>query len=354
MNDTDSPSQGSQAIFSIFGANTLVLVTFIRRHDNGPEAIDDNILWKKPPTVQPAPGSRFTATTSLIRTTDRGQGNLDRPQTAETQASTASFPGSEWYPHQSFAPKTTSSPKPRKASSCSWRCIANMPTKQFFAGMIFLAVAMLVTVVGAHNSSNALDGLLRPISIEPSSGTVHRRQGAIPSVPSQCKSTCDPINTILSTGCRPQQCCTESFTKGYFDCFECVADSVGLTDFTDAQTIVDGIITTCAARGISLPVLTFPGQNPSRTLATVAPPSTSNPTTSRTTISNTGDVTSTPDSSTTRISQSTVTSLPTPTTPAPSPATTPGAGFIIRVTRGEVLSGAIAVFSIAKLLQIVL
>ncbi|KAF9057340.1 hypothetical protein BJ165DRAFT_1419877 [Panaeolus papilionaceus] len=93
-----------EAVFSIIAANTLVFVTFIRRHDHSPEAIDDTILWKKPVAQQPSRVS--SATTSLIRGVTKEKNN--RPQTAETQASNASFPASEWYPQQTFAPKTYS------------------------------------------------------------------------------------------------------------------------------------------------------------------------------------------------------------------------------------------------------
>ncbi|KAF9057341.1 hypothetical protein BJ165DRAFT_1419881 [Panaeolus papilionaceus] len=231
-----------------------------------------------------------------------------------------------------------------------------MYTKNLLTGFLATTAAILVTIAEARSSDNALDGLLRRVSIDESPGALLKRQGAIPSVPTQCKSTCDPVNSVLSTGtCPIDRCCTTTFTKGYFDCFTCVADAVQLTDFSAPQALVDRITTTCASRGISLPVLTFPGQNPSRPLATVAPPTSIAPSVSRTTITNTDDITSTPSSSTTTsISQSTVTAPPSATSPPPSAASTPGAGIALRTTRGDLLGGTLGAFFLAKLLQIIL
>ncbi|KAF9526278.1 hypothetical protein CPB83DRAFT_858105 [Crepidotus variabilis] len=91
----------------------------------------------------------------------------------------------------------------------------------------------------------------------------------VPSVPPQCDSTCEPINVLINGRCTPKMCCTASFAQSFFDCYKCSAEAFGLTDYTQAQQVLDGLVGTCAGVGVLLPQLTFPGQNPSRTLSSV-------------------------------------------------------------------------------------
>jgi hypothetical protein len=86
------------------------------------------------------------------------------------------------------------------------------------------------------------------------------------------------------------QCCIPLFEAGFFNCFLCIGQAQNVTDFSIAQTFVDGkldipvwhelgfrppfpvLTTSCTAEGLTLPELTFPGQDPQRTLATMLPP----------------------------------------------------------------------------------
>lgn len=100
------------------------------------------------------------------------------------------------------------------------------------------------------------------------------RQTNIENVPDACKPDCDPINTRVTEGCSPQQCCTATFVTGYFNCLKCVGGALNATDFTPAQQVLDDLTAQCDARGLNVPKLTLPGINPNRTLPTVTiPPS---------------------------------------------------------------------------------
>jgi len=88
-----------------------------------------------------------------------------------------------------------------------------------------------------------------------------------------CDSRCTPIiGTVASNNCTPSECCSESFENEYFNCFVCVASVVDLTDYTEPQSNIDLLYDECANLGLRIPVLTFPGQNPNRTLSSVEPP----------------------------------------------------------------------------------
>ncbi|KAF9005185.1 hypothetical protein BDQ17DRAFT_1541167 [Cyathus striatus] len=97
------------------------------------------------------------------------------------------------------------------------------------------------------------------------------RQSDIPNVPAVCKSTCDPITTIIaSNDCTPSTCCTSQFETGYFDCFQCVGQTFNVTDYTDAQQILDDLVVECTQLGLVIPKLTFPGQDPNRPLTSIS------------------------------------------------------------------------------------
>ncbi|KAG1767735.1 hypothetical protein EV702DRAFT_747849 [Suillus placidus] len=88
------------------------------------------------------------------------------------------------------------------------------------------------------------------------------------SVPSQCTPTCDPVQSELNSGCPITACCTQSFETSYYNCLLCVGTAYNATDYTQAQADVDQLYVSCYGYGYSLQELTFPGQNPSRTLST--------------------------------------------------------------------------------------
>ncbi|KAF8164899.1 hypothetical protein B0H34DRAFT_648979 [Crassisporium funariophilum] len=182
-------------------------------------------------------------------------------------------------------------------------------------------------------------GFIAGVNLETSGPLEARQTAAIPGVPAQCKSDCDPVNTILATGgCPPAQCCLSSFETGYFNCFGCVAQSINFTDFSAPQSVIDTLFVLCAQRGFTLPKLTFPGQNPNRTLSTGAPGPTPSPSLS---LSPGGPTTTISDPISLPISpgipQTTVTSLPSDTNVPPSTQT----ASAIRIT-GSGGSGLIA------------
>ncbi|KAG2038540.1 hypothetical protein BDR03DRAFT_298702 [Suillus americanus] len=85
------------------------------------------------------------------------------------------------------------------------------------------------------------------------------------SIPLQCTSTSDPVKNELNAGCPMTACCTQSFETSYYNCLLCVAIALKTTDYTQAQADLDQLYVSC---NDSLAELTFPGQNPSRTLST--------------------------------------------------------------------------------------
>ncbi|KAJ7087296.1 hypothetical protein B0H15DRAFT_306794 [Mycena belliarum] len=128
------------------------------------------------------------------------------------------------------------------------------------------------------------------------------------------------------------------FQGSYFECLKCVGIATNATtaDFVQAQSLVDGLTVACSKEGFTLPELTFPGQNPNRTLATVSASQTSVQTTSQITISTLPPPgSSSPTGSPTigTISQKTVSELPTTaaqaasSTGTPAPTTSPNAAY---------------------------
>ncbi|KAG2345039.1 hypothetical protein BDR05DRAFT_145573 [Suillus weaverae] len=123
--------------------------------------------------------------------------------------------------------------------------------------VVLSAAAVLVS---SRPSASYLSQSFRALS-SPS----YKRQS---SVPSQCTSTCDPVQSELNSGCPITACCTQSFETSYYNCLLCVGTAYNATDYTQAQADVDNLYVSCVDYGYSLQELTFPGQNPSRTLST--------------------------------------------------------------------------------------
>nr|GAT46154.1 predicted protein [Mycena chlorophos] len=91
-------------------------------------------------------------------------------------------------------------------------------------------------------------------------------------IPSTCSTDCAPFEPFLDgQTCPVTQCCSGAFETAYADCFKCVGVAINATDYTLAQEYVDVVNTACAAEGYTLPVVTLPGQNPNRTLASALP-----------------------------------------------------------------------------------
>ncbi|KAJ3930676.1 MAG: hypothetical protein NXY57DRAFT_1010939 [Lentinula lateritia] len=97
-----------------------------------------------------------------------------------------------------------------------------------------------------------------------------------PNIPTQCQSICDPIVSLIDTGCTPQECCTNVFVGNLTDCFECVGNITQTTNYSLPQSDIDGLVEDCASEGLNITDPTLPGQNPNRTLTTLVPSSTPN------------------------------------------------------------------------------
>ncbi|KAJ7638397.1 hypothetical protein FB45DRAFT_400940 [Roridomyces roridus] len=93
------------------------------------------------------------------------------------------------------------------------------------------------------------------------------------TIPAQCESTCQPVETLVPTcPSAPSQCCTQLFQSGYASCLTCVglADNVNAAGFAVAQATLDNFTIECSELGFTLPKLTLPGQNSARPLSTVS------------------------------------------------------------------------------------
>ncbi|PPQ68358.1 hypothetical protein CVT26_005920 [Gymnopilus dilepis] len=218
------------------------------------------------------------------------------------------------------------------------------------AKIALLSIAM--TVFGVEQ-------IAAELSIPVRAALLHRRQtgtSSIPAVPAGCESTCDPVNTAVAAGCTPSACCQPSFEMGFFNCFECVGNATHVTDFSEPQQDVDALVDTCAALGFALPKLTFPGQNPNRTISSVASSKASTAASSSTlgiasqiTISDPSQTSLLSTTSTSQLVQSTVTSPPSDTSSANSPAspsTTSGASSL-RALSINGLGSKVAILAIA-------
>ncbi|KAF7354877.1 hypothetical protein MSAN_01402200 [Mycena sanguinolenta] len=77
----------------------------------------------------------------------------------------------------------------------------------------------------------------------------------LPIIPTACQDDCSPFQPFLTGAqCPAAQCCTAAFDIGYADCFTCVGNATGATDFTIAQEYVDVLITSCMAENFAIPV----------------------------------------------------------------------------------------------------
>ncbi|KAH0586968.1 hypothetical protein H2248_005795 [Termitomyces sp. 'cryptogamus'] len=170
-------------------------------------------------------------------------------------------------------------------------------------------------------------------------GLLNARQSDNPDVPSQCKSTCDPVNTAIANNCTPQQCCTATFETQYYNCLVCFGSALNATDYSGAQAVLKELEQECAAHGLGIPTLTLPGQGSS---GPTNPPATSTFASTTSGRSQAGlsssastqlSTLSVPSTLTSRVVQQTVTvdtrtSVPTfaSTTVSPSTSTTAAAG----------------------------
>ncbi|KAG2064151.1 hypothetical protein BDR04DRAFT_1110539 [Suillus decipiens] len=137
------------------------------------------------------------------------------------------------------------------------------------ASMIcFLVLLLTATLVSSRPNTSYLTHSFRALST-----LSYKRQSS--STPSQCTSTCDPVNNEVNAGCPITACCTQSFETGYYDCLLCVGTALNATDYTQAQADLDELYVSCYDNGYTLQELTLPGQNPSRTLSTSSPAGTS-------------------------------------------------------------------------------
>ncbi|KIL67403.1 hypothetical protein M378DRAFT_73868 [Amanita muscaria Koide BX008] len=87
-------------------------------------------------------------------------------------------------------------------------------------------------------------------------------------VPVECQQTCAPIVplTLGNQSCTPSLCCNSQWEQAYFSCIICAAQIQQITDLSDAQHTLDVIYADCTLVGSPIPLVTFPGQSPNRTL----------------------------------------------------------------------------------------
>ncbi|KAF8898145.1 hypothetical protein CPB84DRAFT_1780975 [Gymnopilus junonius] len=219
-----------------------------------------------------------------------------------------------------------------------------------FTHLSFMVLVMGTTQISARPQSELL--------IRVPAAYLERRQTgttSVPDVPPGCETTCDPVNSVLSAGCTVSTCCQSTFEMEYFNCFECVANALNVTDFSVPQEDLDALVDACAALSLALPKLTFPGQNPNRTISSVASSASSTASsgspspTAQITVSNPAQTSLFSTSSTSQLAQSTVTSIPSntsPVSPSPSTSTTSNASSTKRMSYswlgGKVVSLGIA------------
>ncbi|KAJ7666523.1 hypothetical protein B0H17DRAFT_1089568 [Mycena rosella] len=198
-------------------------------------------------------------------------------------------------------------------------------------------------IIGALAAVHTVASTPQPVgrSSRPRLGPAFDKRQSDIDVPPQCTSTCDPVISILEgQSCAPSLCCTTLFQHDYFLCLNCTgtAENATTADFAMAQSLVDALTVVCSKAGFPLPELTFPGQNPNRTLSTLSG--------SQTSAKQSQITVSVPPSTlppTSTHSQITITNLPstTPTNPSATfsfttlgPTTSTGAAVHHTVTFG--------------------
>lgn len=132
--------------------------------------------------------------------------------------------------------------------------------------MLASTICLVVLSTAANLASSRPSASYLTQSFRALSSPSYKRQSN--SVPSQCTSTCDPVLNEVNAGCPMTACCTQSFETSYYNCLLCVGTAMNATDYTQAQADIDQLYVSYYDYGYSLQELTFPGQNPSRTLST--------------------------------------------------------------------------------------
>jgi len=102
------------------------------------------------------------------------------------------------------------------------------------------------------------------------SRALHVASRQVSGIPSQCQTPCSAANALIGANCTQPQCCTSGFENDYVSCIDCVGSAANITDYTVPQTTVDELVVSCSLKGIVIPKVTFPGQDPNRQLATSA------------------------------------------------------------------------------------
>ncbi|KAJ7179594.1 hypothetical protein C8R46DRAFT_1212138 [Mycena filopes] len=126
------------------------------------------------------------------------------------------------------------------------------------AAALVLALAQTVVVAGA--------------GLPPARHIPGLRPRNLPVIPKTCQGGCAPFAPFFDGAvCPVTQCCSTAFQDGYFDCFLCVGNATDAPDFTIAQAYVDVLTTSCITEGVTLPLLSLPGQDPNRTPTSALP-----------------------------------------------------------------------------------
>ncbi|KAH7888152.1 hypothetical protein F5I97DRAFT_1828994 [Phlebopus sp. FC_14] len=122
--------------------------------------------------------------------------------------------------------------------------------------------SLVICVLGVIGSAKAarLEPFLTHRIRALTDATIGKRQAST-TVPSQCTSTCDPVNNEVNAGCPVTACCTPSFETAYYNCLECVGVALNATDYSTAQQYLNELWVTCEDMGYDLPELALPGQS---------------------------------------------------------------------------------------------
>ncbi|KAF8869826.1 hypothetical protein CPB85DRAFT_778091 [Mucidula mucida] len=80
-------------------------------------------------------------------------------------------------------------------------------------------------------------------------------------VPSECQARCVVADTLTD-----EISCTSEFVHSFVECVECVGNNIGVTDYTK----FDSLTVQCDAQGLSVPKVTFTGQDPDRPLSPIS------------------------------------------------------------------------------------
>jgi hypothetical protein len=115
---------------------------------------------------------------------------------------------------------------------------------------LFVSTALSLAVPVVSAASNGRELARRQVSV-----------GSPSPLPSQCTSTCSPVNNEINLGCPVTACCTTTFESQYYNCLACVGTALHVANFSTYQNSLNLLYTTCVDVGFVLPRMELPGQS---------------------------------------------------------------------------------------------